>query len=138
MKFQKGHIAWNKGRRWSDKSRKKMSEAKKGKPHPHPHKGHPLNEETKRKIGNANRGKRKPPFTEEHSRKLSEVKRGANNPNYGKKFSEETKQRMRASHARSGNGRRKSRIPWNKNKTLSSEHRKNISKARLGKPHPHT
>jgi hypothetical protein len=62
---------------------------------------------------------------------------GANNPNYGKRFSETTKQRMRASHAKAGNGRRKYKIPWNKGKALSIEHREQISKARKGKPHPH-
>jgi NUMOD3 motif len=111
-----------------------MSEAKRGKPHPH--KSHPISEETKRKIGDVNR-KPKPPRTEEHSKKISKRLSGKNNPNYDKKFSEETKQKMRAAHAKAGNGRRQSRTPWNKGKALSAEHRKKIAQARKGKPHPH-
>jgi NUMOD3 motif len=139
MKFQKGHVAWNKGKRWkwSAESKKKLSQAKKGKSHPH--KGAPHTEESRRKIGEANKGKPKPPRSPEHARKISEALRGPNNPNYGKRFSEETKQKMRAAHAHAHNGRRrKGRIPWNKNKRLSREHRKHISEARKGKPHPHT
>jgi NUMOD3 motif len=90
MKFQKGHVAWNKGKRWkwSAESKKKLSQATKGKPHSH--KGAPHTEESKRKIGMTNRGKQKPP--EEHSRKIAQALRGKNSPNYGKKSSEETKQ----------------------------------------------
>jgi hypothetical protein len=69
--------------------------------------------------------------------KISKGLSGKNNPNYGKKFSEETKQKMRASHAQAGNGRRKYKVPWNKGKSLSNKHRRHISQARKGKPHPH-
>jgi hypothetical protein len=62
---------------------------------------------------------------------------GPNNPNYGKKFSEQTRQRMRDAHAKAGNGRRKYKVPWNKHKHLSEEHRKHIAASRHGKPHPH-
>jgi hypothetical protein len=114
-----------------------MSQAKKGNKKPHPHKGHANTEETRRKISQANKGKPKPPRSSEHSRKISQAMSGKNNPNYGKKFSEEIKQRMRASHAVSGNGRRKYKVPWNKGKALSREHRRRIAQARKGKPHPH-
>jgi hypothetical protein len=125
------------GWKWSAKSKKKSSETKKGKPHPH--KGHPHTEESKRKISMANRGKPKPPLTPEQARKLSEARSGPNNPNYGKKFSNEIRQKMRESHARARNGRRGKgkKIAWNKGIALSAEHRKNIAKARKGKPHPH-
>lgn len=139
MKFQKGHVAWNKGKRWkwSVESKKKLSEATKGKPHPH--KGAPHTEESKRKISIANKGKSKPPWTDEQRRKFVQAMSGPNNPNYGKHFSEEIKQKMRASHARATNGRRrKGKVPWNKGKPLSRQHRKNIAEARRGKPHPHT
>jgi hypothetical protein len=113
-----------------------MSETKKGKPHPH--KGYPLTDLHRKKIGQAHKGKPKPLRSLEHSRRISEALGGPNNPNYGKKFSKETKQKMRTSHARSSNGRRtKGRTPWNKNKPLSIEHRKHISEARFGKKHPH-
>jgi NUMOD3 motif len=104
---------------------------------PHPHRGVPHTEESKRKISIANKGKRKPPWTEEQRKRFIQAMSGPNNPNYGKRFSEETRQKMRAAHARAGNGRRKSRTPWNKNKPLSKEHRRAISEARNGKPHPH-
>jgi hypothetical protein len=35
-----------------------------------PHKGHANTEETRRKISQANKGKPKPPRTEEHARKI--------------------------------------------------------------------
>lgn len=64
----------------SPETRKRMSEAQKGKK---------LLEETKRKLSNALKGKRKPPFTEEHKRKISEGgkmsrpwMRGENNPHW--------------------------------------------------------
>ena len=63
-----------------------MSEAKRGKPHPH--RPHPHTEETKRKIGNANRGKPKPPRTEEHMRKISQAMRGPNNPSHQTKLAD--------------------------------------------------
>jgi len=76
---------------------------------PHPHKSHPQTEESRRKKSEANRGRPKPPRTEEHARKISEALRGPNNPNYGKRFSEETRQKMRAAHAHAHNGRRRGR-----------------------------
>ena len=91
-----------------------------------------LSEKSRRKISQANKGKLKPPRTTEHLRKLSEVKRGPRNPNSGKKFSEQTKQKMRDAHAHAHNGRRKSRVPWNKDKPLSPEHRKRIVEANWG------
>jgi hypothetical protein len=126
MKFQRGQTAWNKGKKFSKLWRKKISEAKKGKPHPH--KGYPLTEEHRKKIGEANKGKPKPPRSLEHCKKISEALRGHSNPNYGKKFSKQTRQKMRDAHAHASNGRRKSRTPWNKNKTLSANHRKKYLK----------
>jgi hypothetical protein len=99
--------------------------------------GHPLTKETRKKISQANKGKKKPPRSSEHCRHLSEAKSGPNNPNYGKKFSEQTKQRMREAHAHAHDGRRRYKEPWNKGKPLSREHRKHIAEARRGKPHPH-
>lgn len=61
----------------SPETRKKISEAQKGKK---------LSEKTKRKISIALRGKKKPPFTEEHKRKISEVWKGRPRPwNRGEK-----------------------------------------------------
>jgi len=51
----------------------------------------PMSEEHKRKISEAQKGKR---FSEEHRRKLSEVNKGERNPWYGKHFSEETRKKI--------------------------------------------
>ena len=45
-------------------------------------KGRILTEEWKRKIGLANKGRKKPPFTEEAKRKMSEAHKGNKNPNW--------------------------------------------------------
>ena len=57
----------NKGKKFSDEHRKKLSEAKKGKF---------LSEEHRRKISEAKKGKKRMPFSEEHCRKISEAKKG--------------------------------------------------------------
>jgi hypothetical protein len=55
-------------------------------------------EETKRKIGEANKGENNHNYgkslSEETKRKMSEVKKGENNHNYGKSHSEETKRKI--------------------------------------------
>jgi hypothetical protein len=56
--------------------------------------GRKLSEETKNKIGNANRGKTR---SEEHRRKNSEAKKGNTNM-LGKTHSEETKNKIRNAH----------------------------------------
>jgi len=89
----------------TEKTRKKMSEA---------HKGKHLSEECKRKISEANKGRH---FSEEHKRKISEVQKGRHH-------SEEVKRKI--SEALKG------RVPWNKEKHLSEETRKKMSEARKG------
>ena len=68
-----------KGKVFSEETRRKLSEANKGKV---------LSEETKRKIGEAQKGK---VFSEETKRKISE---GCKGTNKGKVLSEETRKRM--------------------------------------------
>ena len=51
----------------STEVRKKMSEAQRRR-----FKNNPMSDETKRKMSEALKGKKKPPFTEEHKRKISE------------------------------------------------------------------
>ena len=58
---------------------------------PHPHKGHHLSEETKRKISIARMGQHP---SEETLAKLRAAKIGVRNHNYGKRFSEETRRKM--------------------------------------------
>lgn len=64
-------------------------------------------EETKHKISNSLKGRRKEvaPWlgkhhTAETKHKLSEARKGSKNPMYGKKFSEETRHKMSESHKR--------------------------------------
>lgn len=76
--IQPGGQLGNYGIVFSEESKKKMSEAKKG---------HHLTEETKRKISESNIGHKPCVHTEETKRKLSEV-------NKGKKLTEETKQKI--------------------------------------------
>ena len=102
----KGHVAWNKGKHHSEETKRKMSDARKGKPCPwnrrpmseehkkkisKAEKGKPGNrkgcvvsEETRRKLSEANKGKR---LSEEHKRKISESESG-------KVISEETRKKM--------------------------------------------
>ena len=119
---QKGKAPWNKEKVniYSKETRKKMSEAKKGKT---------LSEETRKKMSEAHKGKT---LSEETRKKISEANKGKtlskeirkkiseNNPKYwkGKTFSEETRKKM--SEAQKG-------------KTLSEETRKKISEANKGK-----
>jgi hypothetical protein len=78
----KGKNNFNYGKTVSEETRKKMSEAKKGKPR---------SEETIRKVSEANRGKTR---SEETKRNQSEKMKGENNPMYGKKHSEETRKKQ--------------------------------------------
>ena len=59
---------------------------------------------------------------------LSECMRGENNPMYGKKASISTRNKMSKS--------RVGKTPWNKDKTMTAEHNKNISMALSGTKNP--
>jgi group I intron endonuclease len=78
-----------KGRKQSEESKAKISEANKNIPR---RKGFTLSDETKKKIGEAHKGVPKPK-SEEHKRKISETKRGVI-------LSEETKKKMSESRNR--------------------------------------
>ena len=92
----------------SEETRRKMSEAKKGKPSPN--KGKPHSEEHRRKISEAMKGKT---LSEETRRKISE-NNSTKRPEVRRKLSE--------AH--------KGQTPWNKGKTPSEETRRKISAAR--------
>ena len=85
----------------SEESKRKMSEAKRGKTPSEEHKrkiseankGKTYSEESKRKMSEARRGKPIIPHSEEHKRRISEARRG--NKNFlGHKHSEETKRKL--------------------------------------------
>ena len=71
-----------KGKHLSEETKKKMSESKKGKY---------LSEETKKKLSEIKSGKQ---LSEEHKKKISRAVSKENNPMYGKHLSEETKKKM--------------------------------------------
>jgi hypothetical protein len=96
----------------SDETRRKISEASKGKT---------FSEETKRKLSEANRGKT---FSEEHKRKLSEVRKGKISWNKGKTLSEEHKRKV------SGANKGKSKPPF------SEEHKRKLSVVNKGDKNP--
>ena len=81
----KGKPSWNKGKHHSDDTKKRISEA---------NKGHSVTKETKRKISKANKGKH---LSEEAKRKISKVHKGKPSWNKGKKcgpLSEEHKKKL--------------------------------------------
>ena len=114
-----------------------------------------LHEETKIKIGNKNRGRKRPieaiiksansnigkKRTEETRIKLSEASKG-NKSNLGRHFSEEHKLKLSISNANTNKGKKlsqehkeklsashKGRIPWNKGKEHTEEAKKKISES---------
>lgn len=116
----------------SSESRKKMSDAKIGMyiGDKNPNFGKKHSEETKRKIGLANKGK----FSGEKCYFYGKNFSGENNPNYGKKLSEEAK--IKISIANSGKvpseeTRKKISIA-NKGKVINEAYRKKISDTKKG------
>lgn len=88
----------DKSGRQSEETKKRQSEAKKGKPNwKRGKRVKPLSEETKRKISEANRGKKMPPCSEETRKKMSQAQKG--------------KVRSREAVAKSAASRRGSKIP---------------------------
>lgn len=133
----------NKKRQISEETRRKMSVAKKGKPT----NGKPFvkgmtpwnvgispDEETRYKIGSANRGKT---FSEEVRKNMSDAKIGQNTWSKGRKASEETKQKMRDTrkdkpgHPCSEETKEKLRKALT-GRILSPERRKSISEGHKG------
>lgn len=79
------HKAWNKGMPFKEETRKKISEANKGKKR---------SEETRKKLSEAT----KRAMTEELRKKLSEANKGKPSPNKGKKMTEEQKKKIAEAH----------------------------------------
>ena len=85
-------------------------------------KGHPVSEETRKKISEACKGENHPMYGKHHSegskKKNSEAHKGEKNPNYGKTLSEEHKKKLSEA---------------NKGKKMSEEARKKMSEVKKGK-----
>ena len=97
-----------KGHKLSEETKRRMSEAHKGKL------SAPRSEETKRKISEARKGKPGTPRSEETKRRMSESQKGKHNITH----SDEAKRKMSESH---------------KGHKLSEEHKRKISEANKGK-----
>jgi len=116
-----------KGFQHSEETKRKISKSMKGSKHPFFGKRH--SEETKEKMSLSTKGKycgEKASFfgkthSKEAKRKISEARKGkycgANHPNFGKKLSKETRRKISESH---------------KDKNLSEEHKRKISKSLIG------
>ena len=111
----------------SEDARRKMSEAKKGKPAHN--KGKPMSEEQKKKLSEANKGKpsnkKGIPLSEETRRKISENHcdcSGEKGPFYGKHHSEESKRKMSLA--------KKGKPAHNKGVPMSEEQKKKLSLAK--------
>jgi len=107
----KGKTAWNKGKHRSEETRRKISEALKGIKNPNYGK-HP-SAETRRKLSEAHKN-----ISTETRRKLSESLKGHT-------VSMETREKLSETN--------KGQIPWNKGKHLSEEHKHKLSEANKGK-----
>lgn len=90
------------------------------------HKGWKHSEESKHKISEANKGKKRQPFSEETKRKLSEA-------NKGKIISEEQKEKisaaMKGKHTSPNTEFKKGQEAWNKGKKHSEETRQKMKEA---------
>jgi hypothetical protein len=114
MKWSDHLSLHHKGKIVSDEGRKKMSDARKGKPAYN--KGVPVSEESKEKnrlahLGNTYRRGKK--VSEEGRKKMSEAKKGKTTWMKGKKHSDDTKLKISES--------KKGQIPPNKGKKMSEE-----------------
>ncbi len=118
--FNYGKKTWMCGRKHSDETKKKMSEARKGKVPSN--KGIKMSDEVKEKISSKLSGKNHPNWnkklSEKTKKKISENNIGKHNFNHTK----ETKDKISKNHAR-----------VNLNKKLSKETRKKMSESHLGK-----
>jgi len=89
-------------------------------------------DETRRKLSEAGKGKT---LSEEHRRKLSEASKGEKNHNYGKPKSEETRRKLSEARKGKTHSE-ESKIKMSESgkvKIFSEEHRRNLSQWQIGK-----
>lgn len=152
---------WPKGIKFSEEHRRKLSEAKKGRPALNKGKtqkawnkglkgistgywkGKHLSVETKRKLSEAVKG-RVPSFkgkthTEESRRKISESLIGKSTWNAGRTLTEEHRAKLRAAkvgYVPWNKGKQTGQTPWNKGKAWSEDMVQKLSDAHKGRPQP--
>ena len=133
LNMSKNNARYWQGKHRSPETRRKLSEANKGKP------GHPHTIETRKKISESHRGKT---ISAEHYRKMDEGRKRNPPGHQGKRHTAETRRKMSENNAMRRPEVRKKKseaskgsVPWNKDKTgvYSTETRKKISKALQGK-----
>ena len=116
------------GKRHTEETKQKISEANKGKKHE-------FSEEHKQKIGESNKGKT---LSEETKQKISESRKGKccgeNHPMFGKQHSEETKQKI--SEANKGNDYFKGKHHTEETKQKLSEMMSGENNPNYGKKRP--
>lgn len=108
----------------SDETRKKISDANKGKQR---------TEEIRKKLSDALTGKQ---HSEETRKKMSDARKGENNPMYGKHFTEESRKKMSNAAKNRSEEIRKKISDAQKGKTVSEETRKKLSDAVKGENNP--
>ena len=116
------------GRVLSEETRRKLSDANRGKNHPNYGKTTSL--ETKAKMSASKKN-----MSDETRKKMSEVKKGENHPFYGKTHSPETKRKMSDAKKNPSEETRRKISDAKKGKTLSEETRRKMSEAHKGKTH---
>ncbi len=108
----------------SEETKRKIGEA---------HKGKTLSEENRRKISGENHYLYGKTHSEETRKKVSEALQGKKNHFYGKTHSEETKRKISEAKKNPSEETRKKIGEANKGRTASKETRKKLSKAKKGK-----
>ena len=108
----------------SEETKRKISEANKGK------KGKPHSEESKRKISEAMKGIER---SEETKRKISEAKRGNLGPNRGKKFSKEHKRKISEAMKGIERSEETKRKMSKAKKNMTDKTKRKMSEARKGR-----
>ena len=110
-----------------EEAMKEVAEAMKGKPAPN--KGKHFSEETRKKMSEAKKGKHP---SEEARKKLSEAKKGKPSPNKGKHLSEETRKKLSEAKKNMSAETKKKMSESGKGKKMSEESKKKMSEAKKG------